>query len=404
MVGPRRFRIAREGLYYTALFLAVLIGATSRQLNLLMLIGCLMAGPLLLSLLYGRWALRALKIERQLPPHLHAGERLRVEVAVTNERMLSQWSLRVEDSVARAIDADHRGEQATVGVFFPCIPSRATRQCSYEGELPRRGRYQFGPLRATTRFPLGLVQHELVLSGSEHLLVHPKLGRLNPNWVKMIREHESGSQRMTRRGLLEDDFYGLREWRPGDSRRWIHWRTSARRGSVVVRQFEQRRSQNLAILLDLWQPARPTELEIERVETAISFVATLLTEACRRPGAQLHLEIAAREPLRTSGAGSPVFLREQMDALALAMPHHEVSMPPELGHSLALISAATPTFVVTTRPVDWEALGKAASERESQLDSRSLLEVNVAAPDFSRYYQPVAPSPAEPVTHSEQDP
>ena len=141
-----------------------------------------------------------------------------------------------------------------------------------------------GRCAVSTRFPLGLVRHSLLLSEQKELLVLPRLGTLHAGCLKLIREHEAGSQRMSRRGLLEADFYGLREWRPGDSRRWIHWRTSARKGRIVVRQFEQRRSQNLALLVDLWQPADPSDEDLARVETAVSLVATLIAEACRVSG------------------------------------------------------------------------------------------------------------------------
>ncbi len=47
MARQRRIWLCREGIYYTAVFLAVLIGAVSRQLNLLMLLGCVLSGPLL---------------------------------------------------------------------------------------------------------------------------------------------------------------------------------------------------------------------------------------------------------------------------------------------------------------------------------------------------------------------
>ena len=157
-----------------------------------------------------------------------------------------------------------------------------------------------------TRFPLGLVRHGLVLSEPTTLIVHPKIGQLAREWGQLIRENASGSQRM-RRGLLEADFYGLRDWRAGDNRRWIHWRTSARRGALVVRQFEQRRSQDLAILVDLWQPHQPSAEQQEHVEQAISFVATLIAEACRHPGRKVALDVAAATPLHRAGPATALF-------------------------------------------------------------------------------------------------
>ncbi len=389
MPRQRQLRICREGLYYIIVFLAVLIGAVSRQLNLLMLVGCVMAGPLLFSLFYGRLTLGRVRVERRLPSHLHAGEPLRIDVTVRNaSRWLGLWGLKVEDSVQRE---GVSGESARVGVFFPYVPASQSRQSFYEGKLARRGRYFFGPLRAATRFPLGLIRHSLIAAEHNELLVHPKLGQLNPGWEKMVHEHESGSQRITRRGMLEADFYGLREWRPGDSRRWIHWRTSARRGALIVRQFEQRRSQNLAILLDLWQPGEPNEQDLERVETAVSFVATLIAEVCRKPGAQLLIEVAARCPFSNAGSGSPVFLQEQMDALALVQAHEQPDFPRELGHALALVPSSTPTFIISTRSVDWNVLNRAAAERDSQLDGRQILAVDIAGGELASYFSPIIP-------------
>jgi Protein of unknown function DUF58 len=387
MARERQIRFCREGLYYTAVFLAVLIGAVSRQLNLLMLVGCVLLGPLLFSLLYGRLALRRLSVERRLPDHLYAGARLRVDVSVMNlRRLFGVWAIRVNDSVERhGATAD---EKARTDVYFPRIAAKETRQVSYEGRLPRRGRYRFGPLSVSTRFPLGLVRHSLVLEDREELLVHPQLGRLSGGWAQLMREYEAGSQRLTRRGMLEAEFFGLREWRTGDSRRWIHWRTSARQGSLMVRQFEQRLSQNLALLVDLWQPADPTDDELAHVETAVSFVATLIGEACRKPGAQLILEMAAAAGLSRSGPVSPLFFREQMDVLALMQAHQDDEFPASLGHALAKIPASTPTILVSTRPIDWDALRRAAAERETLLAGRKLQAVDVSGDELARFYQP----------------
>jgi uncharacterized protein (DUF58 family) len=387
MARQTQVRISREGLYYTIVVLAVLIGAVSRQLNLLMLLGSVLAGPLLFSLMYGRIMLSRVVVERKLPPLLRADQRLIVDVSVTNaRRWLGVWALEIEDVVAREGSPQAPGEQVTAGVFFPRIAGRETRQVSYAGYLPRRGRYRFGPLRLSTRFPLGLVRHSIVLDQGDALLVHPKFGRLTRQRAQEVREDAAGAQRMQRRGLLEADFYGLRDWRPGDSRRWIHWRTSARRGSLVVRQFEQRRTADLALLVDLWQPTRAGEEHLESVETAVSFVATVIAEACRQPGHNLILGLAAQESLYRSGAASGLFFREQMDALALAKAHDEAHFPPSLGHVLALVPPSIPVWIVSTRKIDWDAFGAAAAQRDARVAGRTFRSVNVASDELAQYF------------------
>ncbi|HEY2894357.1 MAG TPA: hypothetical protein VGJ16_09095, partial [Pirellulales bacterium] len=100
MALQRQVRLRAEGVYYALVVVAVLTGAIARQLNLLMLVGSLLAGPWLFAAIYGRLALRLLRIERKLPPAIRAGERLAVDISVTNERRwLRVWGLEVEDMV-----------------------------------------------------------------------------------------------------------------------------------------------------------------------------------------------------------------------------------------------------------------------------------------------------------------
>jgi uncharacterized protein (DUF58 family) len=388
MAHKRKLRFCREGGYYLVVVLAIVIGATIRQLNLLILLGTMLAGPLAFSLIYGRWALRRFGVERKLPAQLRADQRLAVDVNLTNRRRwLRIWSIQVEDHVARHDLEDADPAPTGVGVFFPAIGPHETVRGTYHGYLPRRGRYRFGPLRISTRFPLGLVRHSLTLDATEVLVVHPKLGRLTHDWTQVARQAATEGKGVQRRGPLEADFYALRDWRTGDNRRWIHWRSSARRGALVVRQFEERRSRDLALLVDLWQPLEPSEEQLENVEKTVSFVATLIAEGCRQPGRRLFLSLAASTYLERSGPASPLFFHQQMDDLALLSPHHDARFPAALGHALSFVPPSIPTLLVSTRAIDWDALDSAAAERNVLLAGRNLQSVNVGGDELTRYFE-----------------
>lgn len=386
MPQRRQIWLSREGLWYALVVVCVLGGAVGRQLNLLILLGSVLAGPLIFALFHGRFALAGLSLARGLPAHVHAGGRLLVEISASNRRRWSSmWGLEVRDTVQRE-DQLEPGEATAVNVYFPRIAAGATSQIDYRGWLNRRGLYRLGPLRISTRFPLGLVRHRIVIDDRAELLVHPSLGRLSHDWARISRENAVGGQRMQRRGLVEADFYAVRDWRSGDSRRWIHWRTSARRGSLVVRQFEQRRSQDLALLVDLWQPPSASQEERQRVETVVSFIATVIADACRQSGRQLTLALAGRTGLQRSGAASPLFFREQMDSLALVAAHSESEFPVELGHALALVPLSVPTLLVSTRAIDWDALQNAAAQRDAQLAGRWIHGIDAAAGELAHYF------------------
>jgi uncharacterized protein (DUF58 family) len=388
MAHRRKLRFCREGVFYLLVLLAVVIGATVRQLNLLILLGTVLAGPLAFSLMYGRFALRRFAIQRSLPAQLRADQRLAVDVNVTNRRRwLRIWSIEVEDQVVRQDPVERVEAPTKVGVFFPAVGPRETRRGTYHGFLPRRGRYRFGPLRVSTRFPLGLVRHSLSLEAADSLIVHPKLGRLTHDWTQIVRQAATEGRGVQRRGPLEADFYALRDWRTGDNRRWIHWRSSARRGSLVVRQFEERHSRDLALLVDLWQPLAPSEQQQQNVEKAVSFVATLIAEGCRQPGRRLFLSLAASTFLERSGPASPLFLQQQMDDLALLSPHHDQALPAALGYALAFVPASIPTLLVSTRAIDWDAFHEAAAERNVVVAGRNLQSVDVSSDELARYFE-----------------
>jgi uncharacterized protein (DUF58 family) len=189
----------------------------------------------------------------------------------------------------------------------------------------------------------------------DSLLVFPRLGQLTPAWRRWQDGIESGAGKSSRRrGLLEGDFYGLRDWRSGDSRRWLHWRTSARRQAPVVRQFEQQRDQGLAILLELWRPATPTAADFDSVEIAVSFVATIVADLCRAGGRRLCVAGADEEPWIFEGPASAALLDLVMRRLATSEASAADRLPQTIAKALERIRRNTQVLVVSTRPVDLE--------------------------------------------------
>ncbi|MEL7334955.1 MAG: DUF58 domain-containing protein, partial [Planctomycetota bacterium] len=121
----------------------------------------------------------------------------------------------------------------------------------YDCRMMRRGRYYFGPTTISSAFPFGLIRCQVQAGGRQSLDVYPQLVNLRGGWRRLIGGEIGGSaSRKKRSGVSDGDFFGLRGWRSGDSRRWIHWRTTARIGEPVVRQFENRQRLDICIVVD----------------------------------------------------------------------------------------------------------------------------------------------------------
>lgn len=315
MVHRRRVSLTREGWYYLVVMAFVIGGAVLREVNLLLVLSAMMVGPVILGWRLALATIGDLEVRRRLPNRCHAGDTVQVELSVTNARSrMSSWALVVQDSLA----AEGHAAQGGFSVLFSHVGPREQVARSYQLSVGQRGRFQLGPARVATRFPFGLVQVETDLPGNAPLIVAPRLGRLTKSWRRIVGKTRRGRQvSHHRRGMLEGDYYGLREWRPGDNRRWIHWRSSARVGGLAIMQFEDQSEEDLLLMAELWLPPEPTNADLERLETTLSFLATVVVDICRQPGRTLRLGVAGSKSYSWNAPSSPGLCQEVLDELAV---------------------------------------------------------------------------------------
>jgi uncharacterized protein (DUF58 family) len=386
--------LTREGWQYLVIFMLVFFGALVNDVNLLLILGGMMACPLLLSHHLAKHSLSGLFVQRRLPRAACAGDLLVVHVAILNtRRRLGGWILSLEDTVRRLGNGragKRNGSMSRPSVLFPYVPARQTVSGDYRGRLTQRGQYQVGPMQVSTRFPFGLFRYSFACGTSATLIVLPRLGRLTQSWRALRHDSFAGNERREHRPGIDGDFYGLRPWQRGDSRRWVHWRTTARSGEVMVRQFEQPHSRDVAVVLDLWRPADADAAWLENVELAVSFAATLAAELCRTGSSDVFLVAADPEPRLTGGPGSAALLQDIMERLALieADPHDRV--PELLQIATSGIESGTEIVVISTRPLDLsraDYAGRLPGD-VTRRGGRGLKIVDTSSADLARYFLP----------------
>jgi uncharacterized protein (DUF58 family) len=390
LFGKKRITMCREGLYYVVVLSFIVVGAILREINLLVVVAGMMLAPLLINIRLAIATLHRLRITRKIPANICAGDLLCVDILATNaRRWLASWAVIVEDRVAWE-GGEHDGSRRKVEVFVPHVGPGQTETTSYRGRLMRRGSYRFGPLRVSTRFPLGLVRRSVTMEDEQTLVVFPRVGTLRQAWYALLRAEQSGASiGRSRKGLHEGDFYGLRDWRAGDSRRWIHWRTSARRGALAVREFEQQHEQKLVVLLDLWAPDEPSDDQSDRVELAISFAASIVADQCRRGGSQLWVGTAGESAEVIYGASSPNILQEIMMHLALVKASSSTPLSELLPRGLSQLRGDGRLVVVSTRPLDLRGGGRLAELRENPQALHALqqcLVIDVGSQQLGEYF------------------
>ena len=381
---PERFRteFTREGGYYVLVMAFVLTGAMLRDINLMMVIAGLLAGLWLYNWRRASATLRKLAVRRSCPETVCAGDLLVVDVEAKNlTRRQVKRGVVVSDTVSRLVG--RKTAEATSGrVVFDRIPAGRTETRSYQGRIWTRGRYELGPLELSCGFPFGLMRRRGKIPNRHRLTVYPRLGRLTPAWSRLHDDALVGAQRIRRqRSRTQGDFYGLRDWREGDSHRWIHWRTSARRDKLVVRQYERQRRHDVVLLLDLWQPRKATDSQRDAIELTISFAATVLADLCRRGGSQVHLHVGGRDRASVRGIASQGLLGEMLSALAVAQASDADPLPDIFAEALQSAPRGARLVVLSTRALDVNSLAARAPIPESAM--RLLVEVRTLSIDCS---------------------
>ncbi|MBN2579535.1 MAG: DUF58 domain-containing protein [Pirellulales bacterium] len=388
--------LCREGFFYLLITALVFAGAMLQGVNLLLVLAGMMLGPLLFSWAAVRLTLRRLEVRRRLPQAVCAGDLLSVSLRLKNARpRFGCWAVTAEEPIERQPENTSPGRNPPrekplrTEVYFPYVPADRELAGSYQGRLFQRGRYRLGPARLTTRFPFGFFQHAVRLEESDTLYVYPRLGKLTSGWLTRRRPALAGSDRRQHRPGPEGDFYGVRQWRSGDSLRIVHWRSSARSGKLVVRQFEQPRNRDVAVLLDLWQPAEPGRSGRENVELAVSFAATVLADLCRQGGSQVHLATCNDRPECVGGPASAALLQSMMKTLALAEAQAEDRLPALMEHALGKIARGAEVVLVSTRPVELSDPQRFAAVWSNPVLHAALPRVRVvdaSSPELAVYY------------------
>ncbi|TVR62700.1 MAG: DUF58 domain-containing protein [Candidatus Competibacteraceae bacterium] len=167
---------------------------------------------------------------------------------------------------------------------LPVLPPGAITEAELTLTPLRRGWLEFAALRFGRPDPLGLWQRLYRHPLPDRVLVLPRRYPVPPLHFPEGRRYQRGGVNLAQSVGEEDECVGLRDYRPGDPPRRIHWRSFAKRGEPVVKEFQDEFFIRYGLLLDSYA----TDPEDARFEAAVSAAASLAV-AERGPEAMLDL-------------------------------------------------------------------------------------------------------------------
>jgi uncharacterized protein (DUF58 family) len=267
----RRVRLTASGLIVVLLAVGGFVAGrfiVSRAL-LLLVYGVVLVVAVAYAL--GRRRLAVTARRSDLPSRVREGQVVDVELELSAHRGVS--TILLEETLDEQLGQ-------TVRVPVPVLPGGEEVHHHYTFSPKLRGVYAVGPLTAVWSDPFGLTRHRMLLSESTPLIVHPRTEPVQDRVLSREWEDPPIRPPVSKPWPTGFEFYGMREYVPGDDPRRIVWRATAKaldtgQGTTyLVRESEQGITDSVVLILDTdaetHSPGDPSETFEAAVRTAAS--------------------------------------------------------------------------------------------------------------------------------------
>jgi uncharacterized protein (DUF58 family) len=317
-------------LWMLALLLFLSVLAHQAPLFVLSLALLVAAG---VSKLYERYCLSGLEYRRRFSRRAaDFGETIELEVEVVNRKLLPLAWLEIEDEIPRALPPargrvhfSHKPNRSLLTSLLALRPYERVRR-HYPLPCLTRGEHRFGPVRLRTGDLFGLVTREEVRLQEDVLVVYP---RVVPVAALGLPARRPLGELRTRSWLFEDPsrLAGVRDYRPGDSLRRIHWAATARTQRLQAKIYEATTSHTLMLFLNVQStPAGwwglgydPDVLELS-IMTAASLAAWAFEHGYQVGLVTNGMHYFRRTKVAVAPTGDPARLPDFLDALGRLQP------------------------------------------------------------------------------------
>jgi uncharacterized protein (DUF58 family) len=260
------------------------------------------------------------------PVHLRLSEQLDPELRVTDGQLRKSAALRP-------------GEEAAL-------------QYDFQAE---RGRFTWQTIRTTVSDPLGVVETEFNLPAAAEVQVQPELKKMRPFPLRPQHTLHMAGSIPARLGGRGTNFWGVREYHPGDPLRRLDWRRTARHpNQFYTKEFEQEEIADIGLILDARQMMDLQAGEANLFEYSTRAIASL-AEVFLRQGDRVSLLIYGKQIVSLFPGYGKTQLNRILHALSRAVPEAEIGfntlqfIPLNLFSSHSLLVLLSPLA-----PGDWQ--------------------------------------------------
>lgn len=296
--------MSRRSVVIILIALALLLIAATIRSGWLYLASSALISLVIVGLFSGWLATRRMKAERECPAEVFQGELMPVSLRVRNTGGLTchfinirdmQFAVRrhaglferalerraeLEDDMGPGGKGGSGGEQAagtvssTPSVTVENLGPGKSVQVDYRVRTPRRGIYDDAELLVKCGGVFGSAEMKKRLVVPSPVAVFPKIDRLDSFALDpSVAFSPNESYEWTRKGIGQD-YYGVREYTHGDSLRHVHWKTSARQGRLIVREYQKEFRPEAGLVVLLEEPTHG-DVDVNSLEDGLRAAASI---------------------------------------------------------------------------------------------------------------------------------
>ena len=256
-----RIRRRAAGLISGALLLFVV--GTNVQSGWLFVLSALLLGAAVAGIVLPLLMVRRVTVARRAPSEAFAGEDVRVDLLAKNEGRGASLSVVLKDQ-----------HVVPAAVFVPSLGPGESAIASTERRASRRGVVDAAAVQVVSSAPLGVAEARRSVPAAGRTVIYPRVVPLSSFPMLDAAPSSGGEETEARAGRGHgQDFLGVREYQRGDSLRHVHWPSTARHGSLIVREFEQERPARLVGVIDTWADAGEGETALDLCCSVVGSVA-----------------------------------------------------------------------------------------------------------------------------------
>ena len=256
-------RLGRKALSVAGSALLLFLAASTAQAGWLFVLAAGVLGLVVGSLVV-RHNLRNLVLERAVARRARVGDELRVGITVRNPADRPSPPLRLED----------RHEAfPPVSVLVDRIPPGTSAISELVRTAHRRGTFAGGEMVLRTGAPFGFLRSEQRVEVGSTMTVVPRWVQLRSFPILEPSSFPSDVLHERARTGAGEEYIGVREYRPGDPPRAVHWRSTARLGRLVVREFEEEVASRVTLVVAGADHGTPPDSSFEALVSATASIA-----------------------------------------------------------------------------------------------------------------------------------